>query len=173
MYSKLVCGLAVAASVGLSQAADIVRRDTSGGGGHGHDHGHAPAPSSGYDEPAAGYSAPSAGYGAPSAGYGAPAASYGAPSAGYGAPDTGYGTPDAGYAAPATGYAEPSYGGSAPSYGGDSGNPLDFFPFSFLIIPLLIIAGLSLLFPTITSVAARKKRDTGKSTTQHPQHTTQ
>ena len=116
-----------------------VRRD---GGGHGHGgggHAHAPAPSSGYAEP--------------SPSYGAPSPSYGAPSSGYDEPSPSYGTPDTGYNEPA-----PSYGGNtAPSYGADDGG---LFPFdlSTLIIPILAIIGLSLLFPTITSVAVGGKR---------------
>ena len=127
----------------------IVRRDADGGG-HGHAHGgggHAHgggAPSSGYDEPSPSYGAPSAGYGAPSPSYGAPAQSYGTPDTGYDAPSTGYGGGGS------------SYGG-APSYGGDDGG---LFPFdlSALIIPILAIIGLSLLFPTITSVSVKRKR---------------
>ena len=127
----------------------IVRRDADGGGHGGHGHAHA-APSSGYSEPAASYGAPSPSYGEPAPSYGAPSPSYGGGAA----------------AAPATGYAEPStgYGGggssydAAPSYGGDK----DLFPFdlSALIIPILAVIGLSLLFPTITSVSVkRRKRD--------------
>ena len=148
MYSKIVLGMAVA---GAASAANIVRRDT-GGGGH-HDHSHAPAaaaPSSGYSEPAA--AAPAAGYGAPAASYGAPAASYGAPAASYGAPASSYG-------APATG---PSYSAPSAGYGYDVGYEEEGgFDLSAIIIPILIIFGLSLLFPTITTVSVngRRKRD--------------
>lgn len=41
----------------------------------------------------------------------------------------------------------------------------DAFDFSLIVIPLLIIAGISLLFPTITNVETRKRRHTfGKHT---------
>jgi len=144
MYSKIVYGLALTAAG--CHAAEIVRRDADGGG-HAHGGGgHAHAPASGYEEPAASYGAPAASYGAPAASYGAPAASYGAPSTGYAEPSTGYGGGGSSYDA-------------APSYGGDG----DILPFdlSALLIPILAIIGLSLLFPTITSVAVngRRKRD--------------
>ena len=128
----------------------IVRRDADGGGHGGHGHAHA-APSSGYSEPAASYGAPSPSYGEPAPSYGAPSPSYGGGAA----------------AAPATGYAEPStgYGGggssydAAPSYGGDK-DLFGSFDISALIIPILAVIGLSLLFPTITSVSVkRRKRD--------------
>ena len=153
MYSKLVYGLAITAAG--CHAAEIVRRDADGGG-HGHGgggHAHAAAPSSGYDEPAASYGAPSASYGAPSPSYGAPSPSYGAPSPSYGAPSTGYEEPSSGYGGGGSSY------DAAPSYGGDDGG---LFPFdlSALIIPILALIGLSLLFPTITSVSVkRRKRD--------------
>jgi len=112
MYSKIVCGLALA--YGASAFPD---------GAHG---GHHAAASSGYDQPAA-----------PSSGYDQPAAA--APS-----------YPSSGYDEPA---AYNDYG-TAPAYGAEEA-PFDI---STLIIPLLIIAGLSLLFPTITTVDVRKKR---------------
>jgi len=132
---------------------NIVRRDADGaghgGGGHAHGGGGA-ALGSGYAEPAASYGAPAPSYGAPSPSYNEPSPSYGAaaPSTGYAEPNTGYGGGDGGS----------SYD-AAPSYGGDGG---DLFPFdlSALIIPILAIVGLSLLFPTITSVSVkRRKRD--------------
>lgn len=82
------------------------------------------------------------------------------------APSSGYSEPaSAGYSAPSTGYNQPSSGYAASSgYGGyDVGYEEDGFDLSTIIIPLLIIFGLSLLFPTITSVAVnnggRRKRD--------------
>jgi hypothetical protein len=81
----------------------------------------------------------------------APAASYGAadpPAPAYGAPEPSYAEPA--YAPPQTGYGV-SYEEEAP------------FDISTLIIPILVIAGLSLLFPTIINVDAnstgRKRRD--------------
>lgn len=133
MYSKLVCGIALA-SMGVAHGAHtLVRRD----GAHGHSHGGQAAPSaSGYAAPAS----PSAGYSAaaPASGYEAAA-----PAQGYDAPSSGYGAADA---------ASYDYGTS--SYGAEE----EPFNISTLIIPLLIIAGLSLLFPTITTVSVRKKR---------------
>lgn len=127
-----------------------------GTGGH-HDHGHhaehAPAPvsapASGYAEPAAAYSAPASAYGAPDPGYSAPASAYGAPDAGYSAPDAGYGAPDAGYGPPAYG----SYEQTAPD-----GLGLPGIDLTTLLIPILIIAGLALLFPSTTTVAVTPKR---------------
>ena len=136
MHTKLAYGLAVAAAMGLSEAATLQattlqKRDGS------HGHSHAAAPSSGYDTPSAGYSAPATGYGAPDTGYGAP-------DTGYGAPDTGYG---------------------APSYGGDGGKLPDIFgPLLWPVLTIVLLVGLSLLFPTIVTVdnTGRKKRSLGK-----------
>jgi len=120
-----------------------------GVGGH-HDHGHhadhgaaaAPAPATGYQEPVSGYEAQTnTGYAAPASGYGEPATGYGAPASGYGAP-----TGPSGY--------DQGYGETAPAEAGG----LDL---STLLIPILIIAGLALLFPSVTSVAVRKRRDVG------------
>jgi len=106
----------------------LVRRD----GAHGHSHGGQADAGSGYAAPAP--AAPASSYGAPAADYGAPAASYDAPSDGYGVQD-------------ASGYGASGYGAEE-----------EAFPISTLIIPILIIAGLSLLFPTITTVSVRKRR---------------
>lgn len=100
-------------------------------GAHGH-HGGAADAGSGYAAPAP--AAPASSYGAPAASYDAPAASYDAPSDGYGVAD-------------ASGYGATGYGAEE-----------EAFPISTLIIPILIIAGLSLLFPTITTVSVRKRR---------------
>jgi len=86
--------------------------------------------------------------------YSEPAASsYGAPAT---APATGYGVADD------LGSYEPSY---APTGYGEPETPFDI---STLIIPLLIIFGLSLLFPTSTTVdvnaAERRRRSLGKKT---------
>jgi len=139
-------GLAMA---GSAYGLDIsrVRRD---GGGHGHgshgDHGAhhsapaavaAPAASSGYSAPATGYEQPQTGYEEPQTGYGAPQTGYDSPQTGYGATGIGSG-----------------YGGGdpAPQSGG--------FDLTQLLIPILIIAGLALLFPSVTTVAVnRKKRE--------------
>jgi hypothetical protein len=125
------------------------------GAGHSHDHSHdhsaaaptAPqAPSSGYSPAAAsGYSSPGQSYEQPSA--------YAAPSSGYEQPAAGYEQPyEQSYAAPT------SYGQSyeaAPAAAAPS------FPnLGLVIIPLLIVAGLALLFPSTTIVPVRRKRDT-------------
>lgn len=86
-------------------------------------------------------SAPASGYGAPAQSYEPAAQSYSAPASDYASPSSGYGVSD-----------DASYGVSG--YGAEEGG----FDISTLIIPLLIIAGLSLLFPTITTVSVRKKR---------------
>ena len=130
MYSKLVCGLALTVGAAHGAAHNLVRRD----GAHGHSHG-----------------------GGASSGYAAPAPA--APASGYNAPSSGYGAADpapSGYDAPATGYAaEPSYdsGYGVSGYGEEGG-----FDIATLLIPILILAGLSLLFPTITTVSVRRKR---------------
>ncbi len=134
MHSKLVCGLTLA--VGMAHGAHVlVRRD----GAHGHS---AAAPSSGYSTP----NNPSSGYGTPQdtgSSYAAPASSYEQSAPAYDAPSSGYDT-GASYD---TGYSPSGYGAEE-----------EPFPISALIIPILIIAGLSLLFPTITSVSVRKRR---------------
>ena len=94
----------------------------------------------------------------------APASSYSAA-----APASSYAEPEAPYSPPATGYGAPDYD-DAPSYGATSyGEPESPFDISTLIIPLLIIFGLSLLFPTTTTVevdpAARRKRSASKKHT--------
>lgn len=142
--------LVVAAA--LCFGAALARPD---GAGHSHDHGHdhaaapsAPqAPSSGYSAAAAsGYSAPGQGYEQPSA--------YAAPSTGYEQPAAGYEQPyDQSYAAPT------SYGQSydaAPVAAAPAAGP----NLGLIIIPLLIVAGLALLFPSTTLVTVRRKRDT-------------
>ena len=87
------------------------------------------------------------GYGAPAPAYEEPAASYGAPAPSYGAPETGYGPP-------AETYGVPSY----------EEEPLpDLTP---IIVGILVLTGLSLLFPTFVSLSTvRRKRhaDDGKN----------
>ena len=139
-------GASLAEAAKLQQ--EISKRD--GAGGHGHEHAHAPAaaaPASGYSAPASSYSAPASSYGAP-----APAASYGAPAASYGAPAPSYEEP------------APSYGAPAPSYGAPVAYEEEqpgFFPdVTFIIVGILIVIGLSLLFPTYVSLTTvRRKRD--------------
>jgi len=125
----------------------LARPDGVGGhhdhGGHHADHGAvaAPAPATGYQEPLSGYEAQV------DPGYSAPASGYGAPSTGYGAPSSGYGAPSG-----PSGYE--NFDQTAPAEQGG----LDL---STLLIPILIIAGLALLFPSVTSVSVRKRREAG------------
>merc|ERR1712172_31987 len=77
------------------------------------------------------------GYGAPPATYEEPAASYGAPAPSYSEPETGYGAP-------------------APSYGYEEEPLPDLTP---IIVGILVLTGLSLLFPTFVSLTTvRRKR---------------
>ena len=77
------------------------------------------------------------GYGAPAATYEEPAASYGAPAPSYSEPETGYGAP-------------------APSYGYEEEPLPDLTP---IIVGILVLTGLSLLFPTFVSLTTvRRKR---------------
>ena len=80
-----------------------------------------------------GYGAPAQSYEEPAASYGAPAASYGAPAASYGAPSDSYGV----------------------SYQEEEALP-DLTP---IIVGILVLTGLSLLFPTFVSLSSvRRKR---------------
>ncbi|XP_023341089.1 uncharacterized protein LOC111711072 isoform X2 [Eurytemora carolleeae] len=130
--------------IALCVGTTLARPD--GAGGHHHDHSAAaaPAPSSGYQEPAAGYSAPASGYEQPAydsgAGY--------APSAG------GY---DAGYD---TGYTAPESYAPAP-YGTTDTGPFLGFGLGWVWVPIVIVLGLFLLFPSTTVVPVtngRRKR---------------
>jgi hypothetical protein len=150
MFRKAAIAAVALVGASLTEAAklqEISKRD----GAHGHDHAHAApaAPASGYSAPASSYSAPASSYGAPAASYGAPAPSYGAP-----APS---------YEEPAPSYGAPSYG--APSY--EVEEQPGFFPdVTFIIVGILIVIGLSLLFPTYVSLTTvRRKRDTAEGKT--------
>jgi hypothetical protein len=137
----------------LALAGHALARPDGVGGHHGHhtEHGAASAPA-----------VASSGYGAPDAGYGAPDAGYSSPDAGYAAPDAGYGAPDAGYSAPGGDYYAPSAtGGFAddsilPSLSGSDG-------MGMILVPLLIVAALFLLFPSVVNVpvngTGRKRRE--------------
>jgi len=84
-----------------------------------------------------------------------------APAAGYGVADP----PAPAYGAPEV-YAEPAYAPPQTGYGVSYEEEAPF-DISTLIIPILVIAGLSLLFPTIINVpaqpAGRKRRDVDTS----------
>ena len=88
--------------------------------------------------------------------HGADAGGYGAPPASYSAPEPAYGAPAPEYGAPATTYEQPadSYG---VSYGGYEEETLpDLTP---IIVGILVLTGLSLLFPTFVSLTTvRRKR---------------
>ena len=152
--------VALAVSPLAAQAASTFQRRDGAGGGHGghggggHDHG-APQPQS------FGGSAGGAGYAAP------------APSSGYDQPSSGYQEPSSGYEQPAASYGG---GGGGSGYGqvssgyGDEGKDL-----SPIIIGILVLTGLSLLFPTYVSLTSvrRRKRDAeeGKQIRRNKGHT--
>jgi len=75
------------------------------------------------------------------------------------APASGYGAPAPSYGAPEPSYEEPvqEYAASAPSYGAVEAGTPDLTP---IIIGILVLTGLSLLFPTyVTLTAVRRKRE--------------
>merc|ERR1712203_1136792 len=77
---------------------------------------------------------------------------------GYGAPPATYEEPAASYGAPAPTYEEPAsgYGAPAPSYGYEEEPLPDLTP---IIVGILVLTGLSLLFPTFVSLTSvRRKR---------------
>lgn len=141
----------------LALAGHALARPDGVGGHHGHhtEHGAAAAPVDSYSQPSSGYGSPDAGYAAPDAGYSSPDAGYAAPDAGYGAPDAGYGAPSGDYYAPSAtgGFADDSI---IPSLNGSDG-------MSMILVPLLIVAALFLLFPSVTTVPVtpRHKREAG------------
>ena len=142
MYSKLAISSALALGFADGYSYGSTARD-----------GAVAASSSSYGAPSSGYGAPSSGYGAPSSSYGAPAESYGAPAPSYQEPET-YGAPAAPvYGAPAA----PAYGApAAPAYGAPAEGALDLTP---IIIGILVLTGLSLLFPTyVTLTTVRRRR---------------
>merc|ERR1711971_1130821 len=150
--------------------------------GHAHEHADSGygAPPATYEEPAASYRAPAPTFEEPASGYDAPAPSYGYrrrsakaepedeasdgahghehADSGYGAPPATYEEPAASYGAPAPTYEEPAsgYGAPAPSYGYEEEPLPDLTP---IIVGILVLTGLSLLFPTVVSLATvRRKR---------------
>ena len=78
---------------------------------------------------------------------------------GYGAPPATYEEPAASYGAPAPTYEEPAsgYGAPAPSYGFEEEPLPDLTP---IIVGILVLTGLSLLFPTFVQIqqVGRRKR---------------
>jgi hypothetical protein len=103
---------------------------------------------------------------AKSSGYSAPATGYEQPQTGYEEPQTGYGAPQTGYDSPQTGYGATGIGSG---YGGGDPAPQSGgFDLTQLLIPILIIAGLALLFPSVTTVAVnRKKREVAEGGESH------
>ncbi len=139
--SAVVMALAVS-PLAVNAASPFQRRD-SGGGGHDHGssggHGHAPQASSfGGNAGGSGYAAP-----APSSGYDQPSSGYDQPSSGYDQPSTGYDQPSQGYGQVSSGYGE---------------EEKDLSP---IIIGILVLTGLSLLFPTYVSLTSVKRRKRG------------
>ncbi len=160
--SRTAVVVVAATVIGLSAAAPdaytLLRRDGAGAGGHDHSHGGGGGSAAGGGfgggiGGAGGYSAPSSGYEQPAAqssGYGAPPAqSYGGGGSSVGGSGAGYGG-----------------GGGGGGYGVSSGYEDDDFPdLTPLIIGLLVLTGLSLLFPTtvsINNVTGRRRRDVGE-----------
>ena len=156
-------------AVALALAAPCAGRPDGVGGHHGdHGAGHhvehgasaASAPSTGYAQPATGYDTPSTGYQEPASSYD----SYEQPS---------YATGSSGYESPsATGYE--NYEASAPGYG-EVETSTGGFDMSTLLVPILIIAGLALLFPSVRTVpvtgTGRKRREAGGKPTHYTQYT--
>ena len=156
-------------AVALALAAPCAGRPDGVGGHHGdHGAGHhvehgasaASAPSTGYAQPATGYDTPSTGYQEPASSYD----SYEQPS---------YATGSSGYESPsATGYE--NYEASAPGYG-EVETSTGGFDMSTLLVPILIIAGLALLFPSVRTVpvtgTGRKRREAGGKHTHCTQYT--
>jgi len=87
--------------------------------------------------------------------YGAPEPAYSAPEPAYGAPEPAYSAPEPAYGAPEPSYEEPA-GYAAPSYAAVEEGVPDLTP---IIIGILVLTGLSLLFPTyVTLTGVRKRR---------------
>ena len=140
--------LVIAALIGSAMARPDGAGGHHGGGHHGGHHSApaAAAPSTGYEQPATGYEQPATGYEQPSSGYAEPAYE-----------QTGY---DSGYDYPAaTGRYAP-----APA---DSGIDMNM-----ILIPILIIAGLALLFPSVTTVPVNtmRRRRSAEEGELHKQH---
>lgn len=145
LASLALSGAALAASPYKLEARDGAAHGAHGHD-HGHDHGHAPAAThhttTHVDQTPA---ASSGSYGSPSVS----SDSYGSPSVS----SSSYGSPSTGYADPA-----PSYGGVSTGYAATEETLPDFTP---IIIGLLVLTGLSLLFPTYVSLSSvRRKRET-------------
>jgi len=148
-------------AVALALAAPCAARPDGVGGHHG-DHGaghHVEHGASAASAPSSGYAQPSTGYDTPSTGYEQPSTSY---DAGYEQPSYAA-TGSSGYDSPsASGYE--SYEPSAPGYG-EIETSSGGFDLSTLLVPILIIAGLALLFPSVRNVpVTRRKREAGDST---------
>ena len=154
-------------AVALALAAPCAARPDGVGGHHG-DHGaghHVEHGASAASAPSTGYAQPSGGYDTPSTGYEQPSASY---DAGYEQPTYATGS---GYESPSgTGYE--SYEASAPGYG-EVETASGGFDLSTLLVPILIIAGLALLFPSVRNVPVngRKRREAGGKATHFTQYT--
>jgi len=156
-FSKIAVILAIA-SPAIARPDGVGGHHGHHGGGHHTDHASAAAPSASGPAPASGYVDPSTSYAATSPGSAYSSSAVGAyPSTGYeaGTATGPSGYPDSGYVDPGTGY------GSSTSVASDAG-----FDASMLIIPILIIAGLALLFPSVRVVdGGRRKREAGGDST--------
>lgn len=169
-HTYIALALAALAAPSLARPDGVGGHHGDHGAGHHVEHG-ASAGGSAPSSPAAGYGAPSSGYEQPSSGYEQPSVSYDS-SSGYEQPTGSYQEPQSGYGEPASGYGEPAsgYGEPASGYGptGSETAAAGGFDLSTLLVPILIIAGLALLFPQVVTVpvagtAGRKKREAGDS----------
>jgi hypothetical protein len=81
----------------------------------------------------------------------------------YGAPEPAYGPPEPSYEEPSAGYSAP-----APSYGAVEEAVPDLTP---IIIGILVLTGLSLLFPTyVTLTSVRRRRSVQGQFSRTPSH---
>ena len=177
-HTYIALALAALAAPSLARPDGVGGHHGDHGAGHHIEHG-ASAGGSAPSSPAASYGAPSSGYEQPSSGYEQPSVSY-EPSSGYEQPSGSYQEPQSAYGEPASGYTGPSgYSEPASGYGptGSETAAAGGFDLSTLLVPILIIAGLALLFPQVVTVpvagtAGRKKREAGGESHKHTVHIT-
>ena len=165
----------IALALAALAAPSLARPD--GVGGHHGDHGAGHHVEHGASAGGSAPSSPAASYGAPSSGYEQPSSGYEQPSVGYEQPSVGYEQPSAGgYQEPSSGYGQPAsgssydYGATGPGQDYSTGSETAAaggFDLSTLLVPILIIAGLALLFPQVVTVpvagTGRRKREAGDS----------
>ena len=168
----LVALTAPAVSADFNSYYDHVLRRDGSGGGHSHGGG---GSSGGHGGSSGGHGGGGSNIQSASSNYQAPASSYQAPSSGYQSPSSGYQSPSSGYDSNNQGYNQPSsgYGGGGGdnSYGGGVtgsgyGNEPSFPDLTPIILGILVLTGLSLLFPSYVSLTSvkRKRRDADEGT---------